>query len=250
LECIHGLEDGLCDSCFPKAQPVKPVPVRARVTRGSTTMLAPKRVAGASAPTLDVSKQRIYHVTHVDNLAEIVELGELIADATPAVDISSTAAREGRRTITVGNGNAVSDYVPFFLSPTSEVWNAVRFGTPDPRLDVAREAAASDFVMLVSSVDVVGEYVVADGDAAHPLTRFATDADAAEIALKTLRLDEENGRILSAEVLVKEQVTFDRIALVAVANDRARTAVKAILDAADFRTRVSIHPPWFSRDVE
>jgi ssDNA thymidine ADP-ribosyltransferase, DarT len=243
LECIHGLEAGVCDICFPKAKPEVIVATKPRVTRAPGA--APR--AAKLAPLADVSQQRVYHLTHVRNLEAIVEYGALLADAEPTVDISSADAREARRTITVSDeGETVASYVPFFLSPTPDAWEALRAGAADPRIS-ADGLAPSDFVMLITSVDALGEYVVADGDAAHPLTRFAAGADPGQRMLRRLKAEEALGRMDAAEILVRDSVPLDAITLITVANDRAKAAVKAVLDPAGIRTRIAIHPPWFIR---
>jgi hypothetical protein len=272
-ECIHGLDHGLCDACFPKAAPEVPVAVaKPRVTRPrASSLTAPRKPAPAGSlrnPPVDVSDQRIYHVTHVSNLADILSSGRLLADASdawekrPVVDISSTETRESRRTIVVSDdqGASVASYVPFFLSPTSSVWVSVRENVADPRLSAAiRESLPSDYVILVSSVKAVldaheaeeaervAAVVVTDGDAAHTLTRFATTREAADRVLRKLRADEESVQILAAEYLVRDEVPFELVSLIGVANDKARDTVKAIVKASDFATRVAVYPPWFMR---
>lgn len=245
LECIHGLDFGVCDICFPKAKPDVVVAVKTRSTRSPG---APKRAPGGPAAVIDVSQQRVYHLTHVSNLAAIVADGGLVADATPTVDISSADARAARRTITVSDeGDTVASYVPFFLSPTPDAWESLRSGTADPRISVDPEIAATEFVLLMTSIDTLDDYVVADGDAAHPLTRFASGTDAGARVLRKLKADEASGRMDSAEVLVPSTVPFDKITLITVANDRAKAAVKAVLTPAGLKTRIAIHPPWFQR---
>jgi hypothetical protein len=272
-ECIHGLDHGLCDACFPKAAPEIPVAVaKPRVTRPrASSLTAPRKPAPAGSlrnPPVDVSDQRLYHVTHVDNLADILDSGRLLADASeawekrPVVDISSAETRESRRTIVVSDdqGASVASYVPFFLSPTSSVWVSVRENVADPRLSAAiRESIPSDYVILVTSVKAVldahaaedterdAAVVVTDGDAAHTLTRFATTREAADRVLRKLRADEESVQILAAEYLVHEEVPFGLVSLIGVANDKARDTVKAIVKASDFSTRVAVYPPWFMR---
>lgn len=244
LECIHGLEAGVCDICFPKAKPEVVVAVKPRYARSPG---AAPRPAGKPAPVADVSQQRVYHLTHVRNLEAIAEHGALLADAVPTVDISSADARAARRTITVSDeGETVASYVPFFLSPTPDAWEALRAGAADPRIS-ADGLSPSDFVMLITTVETLGDYVVANGDAAHPLTRFADGADAGERMLRKLKSDEALGKMDAAEILVRDSVPLESITLITVANDRAKAAVKAVLDPAGYRTRVAIHPPWFAR---
>jgi len=263
-ECIHGLDNGLCDACYPKARPevaATATVTKPRVSRPRVASLtAPRRPvsSAAAASAEDVSQQRVYHVTHVNNLANILVEG-LRADATevvPAVDISSEDNRNSRRTIVVSDdGATVASYVPFFLSPTSSVWESVRSRSVDPRLAPPGEWIASDFVLLVSSVGTVFEakaddedapIVITDGDAAHALTRFSTTRDAGDRVVRKLRADDESGRILAAELLVKDTLDFEHISLIAVANDRARNVVKDILKGSGHSTRVAIHPPWFA----
>jgi hypothetical protein len=262
-ECIHGLDNGLCDACFPKARPevaATAVVTKPRVTRPRPAPLtAPRRPvsSAAAASADDIGQQRIYHLTHVDNLASILEHGIRAdaADASPSVDISSEDNRNSRRTIVVNDdGATVASYVPFFISPTSSVWESVRTRAADPRLTLDDHSVPADYVLLVSSVKTVVDaneaeeeapVVVTDGDAAHALTRFATTRDAGERVLRKLRADDESGRILAAELLVKDAVPVELISLIAVANDRARNTVKDIQKSVGNTTRVAIHPPWF-----
>ena len=273
-ECIHGLDYGLCDACFPKAAPDVPVAVvsKPRVTRPrAQSLTAPRKPATAGSLRnlpVEVGDQRIYHVTHVSNLADILSTGRLLADANdtwitrPTVDISSAETRESRRTIVVSDDTAasVASYVPFFLSPTSSLWISVREHADDPRLSAAiRETIPSDYVILVSSVGSVvaahaaddderdAAIVVTDGDAAHTLTRFATTREAGDRVLRKLRSEEESVQILAAEYLVKDEFPIELVSLIGVANDRARDAVKAIVKASAFSTRVAVYPPWFMR---
>jgi len=273
-ECIHGLDYGLCDACFPKAVPDAPAAVIAkpRVTRPrASSLTSPRKPAAAGSlrnPPVEVGDQRIYHVTHVSNLADILASGRLLADASdawekrPTVDISSAETRETRRTIVVSDDHntSVASYVPFFLSPTASVWTSVRENAADPRLSAAiAQSIPSDFVILVSSVKSVVDahdssdddrdsaIVVTDGDAAHTLTRFATTREAGDRVLRKLRADEEAVQILAAEYLVRDEFPIELVSLIGVANDRARDAVKAIVKASDFSTRVAVYPPWFVR---
>lgn len=200
----------------------------------------------------------MYHVTHLNNLESILSAGSVLSDAagaSPSVDISTDRAREARRMITVDDdGSAVADFVPFFLSPASSAWGSVRSGSSDPRLSVS--ASPTEFVVLVTSVKAVtdartgADVVIADRDAAHPLTHFATATDASNRMLRKLNAEAEQLAIADAEVLVRESVPFEVFSVITVANDRARNAVKELLRGSSFAPRVAIHPPWFSSEVE
>ncbi len=279
-ECIHGLDNGLCAVCFPKAAPEvaavassgSPRAGRARsaarATPRRTALLAAAR--SSRGPTKhavdDVGEQRIYHVTHIRNLSDILTTGSLLADASdawgtrPTVDISSVRNREARRIAPVAGegGRSVASFVPFFLSPNASVWESIRSRADDPRLALgAHGSAASDFVILVSTVKKVidahagdkelrpASAVVADGDAAAEPTRFGAAPEASERMLRKLRADQDSEAILEAEFLVREAFPFELVTLVGVANDRVRDSVKDILKSSAYLSKVAVYPPWF-----
>jgi ssDNA thymidine ADP-ribosyltransferase, DarT len=271
-ECIHGFDDGLCAICFPPKEPepkpaAKAVP-RTRTGTGRATRPA-ARVAGtaragslADAP-VDPKTVRIYHVTHVDNLASIFGAGTVLADgagASPSVDLSAPDAREFRRATPVDGADAVlADYVPFLLSTDAHVWNAVRTSTPDPRLTAeAVERAPADHVILVSSVAGAvgaltgepGTVVVTDADAATGGVAVASAWPDVLRMLQRLHRADDGVGLRSAEFLVREHLPLERVLLIAVGNDRVRDRVRAALDAVGLRTRVAVYPPWFQPTAE
>ena len=318
-ECIHGLETGLCDVCYPKVRPDTVRAVRQtagqqqaarqhRATSSSARSTLPARGgvatglprashATTSKRSIVASQQRIYHVTHVRNLEAILESGRLRADATPVVDLSTPLTRELRATVElptatrtasssvapaasnpvlrealstvpsaassagpsatlsagppVGPGGAsstassVASRVAFYLSPDATLWNDVRSGAADEVRwsTAARRAAASDFVVLVSTIGALGaDVVVTDGDAAGTYTRFFT-GDAAQRAVERAH-DSETVRV-GAEVLGGSVVDFESIQLIGVANDPMRDRVRELVAIADAATKVSVYPPWF-----
>ncbi len=262
-ECIHGLEAGLCDQCFPKALPVQEVVTAAGQRNARAKAAVKRRAASAASKTVEsVGDQRIYHLTHLRNLADILAAGSLVADgspvrpARPAVDISSSETRESRRATTVaGLGSAmVAEFVPFFLVPNATIWEDMRASSPDPRLSAnARGVTASDFVLLVSTVKHASEHsedgaiVVTDGDAAHVLTRFAASTESSERMLRRLRSGDSTETIAEAELLVKDSFAFALVTLVGVGNDRARDEVRAILKSTHYAPKVAVYPPWFQK---
>lgn len=262
-ECIHGLEAGLCDQCFPKTVPVLEVVTAAGQRNARAKAAVTRRAASAASKKVEsVGDQRLFHLTHVRNLADILSAGALLADSSeswvtrPTVDISTPGTRESRRSTTVsglGSPN-VADFVPFFLVPNSTMWEDIRSDSPDPRLSPeAHGVTAADFVLLVSTVKNAAEHtddgaiVVTDGDAAHVLTRFAASTESSERMLRRLRADDNAETIVEAELLVKDRFPFELVTLVGVANDRARDEVRAILKSSDYSPKVSVYPPWFQK---
>ena len=222
----------------------------------------------------NVDEQRVYHLTHISNLAAILQEGSLLANdalrTRPIVDISAPATRDARREARVADGGrSVAEYVPFFLSPNATIWEDIRAENADPRL--ARDAhgsAAFDFVMLVSTVKKIQDgladrastgaattdeaasfaphvVVVTNSDAAGTLTRFGATTAAAERMLQTLRAEADGEMILEAELLVPDAVPMELITLIGVSNDNVREKVRGILKTSSFTPKVAVYPPWF-----
>ncbi|TFB72734.1 DUF4433 domain-containing protein [Cryobacterium glaciale] len=299
-ECIHGLEGQLCALCYPKvvtepATPVKktrapklsslrdPLPTAAtpaaRTARPVRVAGAPRPVRAEKASTDNVGEQRVYHLTHISNLASILRDGRLCSNAAltarPAVDISAASTRETRRDARVADADrSVAEYVPFFLSPNATVWESVRAEQADPRLALdAHGSEAFDFVMLVSTVKTINDglaalaaapadatddetprvpslVAVTNGDAAGTLTRFGATPATAERMLQTLRAESDGAMILEAELLVPDAVPMELITLIGVCNDNVRESVRGILKSSAFKPKVAVYPPWFHTSAD
>lgn len=231
-ECIHGFDAGLCDICYPKAAPERP--------RASRAAPAPRRSAPVvtARPTISAADQRAYHVTHIGNLESIVAAGGLLADARPPFDVSSQLTRELRSSAEVAPESPVSGFVPFYLDPQATLWQQLREGGADPRWSAAaRSASASDFVFLVTTVAALGpDVVLADGDAAGSLTRFATGD---RVGRMLVRIHDADARP-DAEALAPDSAPWESVQLVGVASERVRDRVRGLVS-----TRVAVYPPWF-----
>lgn len=257
-ECIHGLEVPLCDICYPKAKPepvrapaaTRPRDVRPLAGPRATSRTPPRRATRPPAgKPVNLGQQRLFHLTHVDNLEGILIDGVVSAGAIPTIDISAPSTREERRAATVagpGSG-AVASFVPFFLTPDARVWSDIRSKTIDPRLSTGvRRFEPAEFVFLVTTVAAAGDGIVlADGDAAAASTRFASTPATEERMLRRLLPDED--AIASAEALVPDRLPLERVTLVGVAHDRARDAVRDLFRQTVFAPRIAVHPPWFAR---
>jgi hypothetical protein len=250
-ECIHGFDEGLCDICYPRtvaAPRSTPRAASSRPPRAAVPSRARSAAPTQAAPSVLLSAQRIFHVTHVANLEMIAIDGALRADATPEVDVSSPLAREMRRSAPLASGGTVGDRVPFYLSPEAERWREVRDGAAGTHWsDAARAANPTEFVILVADARTAGDDVVlADGDAAAPATRFAHGMEAGTQQLRRIRsLDPTYA---NAELLVASPFGFDGIALIGVPHEPMRDRVRAVLrEVGGHAPKVAVYPPWFQR---
>jgi hypothetical protein len=264
-ECIHGFVDGLCATCNPK--PVAEVSVAARPAARSRVAAPPRatvrslraaaRVPVGSAPADTLLEQRIYHVTHVTNLAGIRERRAIIAGSEPTLDLSPAELRRERGEIPVPgiSDSTIADFVPFFLSPDAALWQSLRAGLDHPRVSAGASAADPlEFVFLVSTVRHVvaadRAFLIADGNVEGPTTRFATTREDAERMLYRLRSDADGSQLVDAELLVAEALPFESVTLIGVANDRVRQTVRDLLAGSDFTPKISVYPPWFQPSSE
>lgn len=207
-----------------------------------------------------VDQQRLFHVTHVRNLPSIIAGGSILCDdllhdddraETAEVLLSSDENRAARRRITIED-TTVSAYVPFFLSPDASVWGSIRSREPNVRLnpDLVR-SSPNDYVMLVATVASIRaldttDLVIADGDAAAGLTRFASEPDQAERMLSRFALDDSGELKLVAEALVRGEVPVSALSIIGVASIKQRERVKQQLADAGLNTKVAAHQPWFA----
>ena len=155
-------------------------------------------------------------------------------------------------------GASVAEYVPFYLSPDAYLWEAIRAGANDPRLSTAAtRLPASEFVVLVSTIKAVSHaltapdaVVVSDRDAADPRARLANLTEDYELTLRRLITDPEHEARSPRRVPRKDSVPLEAFSLIGVAHDKARHAVRAVLDSSGFQPRVAVHPPWFAGPTE
>jgi hypothetical protein len=160
--------------------------------------------------------------------------------------VSSPELRERRQATTVPEGPALAEHVPFSLSPDSRSWNEVRSGAEGADWsDAARSARVNDFVLLVLPVRALGDdFVVTDGEATAPLTRFGAGFGAGGALVRRAAVSDPD--LLGVEILVPGAVDLAAVTLIGVPNDRMRDRVKSMVkDAGGAAPRVSIYPPWF-----
>lgn len=253
----------MCASCFPPPPPVAPAPVKRapRVAARSLRSPAPGSTGKAAEVRPPNLPQRIFHVTHMSNLPLILEAGRLLppSEAAPVVRLSSELTTELRATAPVpGDGSpdddgvarSVADCVAFSLTPQANWWLEVQEGAPGPSWSPAAKAASTvDFVVLgVDIAAVSNTVVVTDGDAAAPTTRLATGLDGRQRMLA--RAAASPDALQAAEALVPGPVSLATVALVAVANDRRRDEVRALLKSAGVTAKVAVYPPWFVPKVD
>ncbi|WP_207453740.1 DarT ssDNA thymidine ADP-ribosyltransferase family protein [Herbiconiux sp. SYSU D00978] len=249
-ECIHGFDEGLCDTCYPRPVPeatAKPATTRrvGDIARPSRRR-APGEAKQPERKTVPLAERRIYHATHLRNLESILIDGAIRAGVNPAVDVMAPAVRERRAAVEVVPGTHVSEFVPFSLSPDATWWQEVRSGAKEARWSGAvRAASPTQFAILVGTVGSIGpEVVLADADPSEALTHFTIGRDAASIALR--RITERDPDLLEPEILARGEYPTEQLALIAVPSEPVKERVRQMLSEIDRPApRVAVFPPWF-----
>lgn len=130
------------------------------------------------------NETRIFHITHVDNLAAILAEGGLWCDREAAergvaeVGIAHQHIKErrARRHVPISPGGTLDDYVPFYFAPRSPMLYSIHGGYVEGYSNGQRSV-----VHLVSSAEAVSAsgapFVFADGHAELDLSDFFDDLD-------------------------------------------------------------------------
>lgn len=159
---------------------------------------------------VDAATTHIYHITHIENLQDIVQNGGLHCSederGRPRVRLGHPHIKERRgiKQVPCGPQGPINQYVPFYFAPRSPMLYAVYSGRVDPAL---RQA---DVVYLVSTVARIQElqllFVFTDGHAAMVYSEFFDHVDRLDrVDWEVMRLQYWNG---SDEIKFKRQAEF------------------------------------------
>lgn len=198
----------------------------------------------------------IYHMTHIKNLASIINAkglwsdNERIRQQLPQVNIAyqELKARRRQTTIQVAAGGFLGDYVPFYFAPrTPMLYTIVRGNVPNVAID------QQDIIYLVSSVERViqedCQWCFTDGHAVEQFSKFYTQhSDLRHLDWDVIQSrqwartpeDPDRQRRKQAEFLVHQNFPLPWIRMIAVANNSTVQKVNQILAEYEHRPQVSI----------
>jgi ssDNA thymidine ADP-ribosyltransferase, DarT len=192
-------------------------------------------------------KRRLaYHFTHVSNLAEIVNDGELRSDSlvsssgSLSVEVGDPAVKAKRRkfVVPVLPGGVLADYVPFYFAPRSPMLLRAASGRV-PGFVGKQDELVFVVVDLDSLIAAGYSLVVTDGHPVARLTQFLPDRLSVETAVDWDLMDEQiwadteaDGdrlRRRQAELLVRDRVRLTEVLGFAVRTVSSQAAVVALL---------------------
>lgn len=210
------------------------------------------------------AQPKIYHITHVDNLAAIVKNHELVSDATvleragPSVAIGMAAIKKRRVEeihVYCHPGTKVGDYVPFYFCPRSVMLYLIhRANHPDLTYRGGQEPIThleADFHEVVKwaesrdrrwafSLSNAGSYYVEIYEGLDQLHRINWAA-VAETDFRTSEVKEGK----QAEFLIHGSFPWKLVRRIGVCSARIKAQAEASLAGAIHRPPVEILRHWY-----
>jgi hypothetical protein len=206
----------------------------------------------------------IYHITHVNNLARIVEDGALFSDAVmvarggPATTIGMSTIKLRRLQelrVRCHPEDFVGDYVPFFFCPRSIMLYLIYMANHP---ELTYRGGQGSIVHLESDLRDVVAWAEANGrrwaftlsNAGAAYTQFRSDlAHLDEVDWAAVKNDDfrspevKEGK--QAEFLVHERLPWELVRNIGVRSEDIRDRVIAALEQAPHQPSVVVRPNWY-----
>ena len=210
------------------------------------------------------SQKKIYHITHVDNLLQIVSDGGLVSDREmierggPAQTIGMSQIKERRvelLEVSCHPGTKVGDYVPFFFCPRS-VMLFVIFRANHPQLEY--RGGQGPIVHLEADLKRVIDWAEASGvrwafsrsNAGAWGTEFwctyghLNELDWSAIAARNFRNPEVQER-KQAEFLVHERFPFDLVERIGVQSRGVEEGARQSIARSSHQPPIQVQRQWY-----
>lgn len=209
----------------------------------------------------------IYHMTHVENLPQIIAEGGLVCDAEAerrklckqSIAYAELKQRRATRTVeklffgTIAAGGVLADYVPFYFSNRSPMLYAIKGGYVEHY-----KGRQSDVVYFVSSAEAIAAsklvWCFTNGHAVEGVTEFydnLKDLDKVDWEVirswswKNTLADLDRKRRKQAEFLVHACVPWEFISEIGVFNRAKAELVAKAIQGCKHRPSVTIEPEWY-----
>ena len=210
---------------------------------------------------MNQSRTKIYHITHVQNLPEILKTGGLLCDKAVSqrslmrqgIAHNNIKERRARTRVHVASGGTLADYVPFYFTYRSPMLYTINKGNV-----ASFQNGQSEIIYLVSDLEIVASstlvWCFTDGHAAEHLTFFFENpTDLAKIDWGVIGstswgntlADPDRKRKKQAEVLVHQQFPWSSISSIGVFDAAMQSTVQGYLASATHKPVVSVQKSWY-----
>ena len=206
---------------------------------------------------------RIYHITHIDNLASILSGGHLLSDAEMiarggpdvAVGMSSIKQRRLELPVKCCPGTMVGQYVPFYFCPRSIMLYLLHMGNHP---ELAYRGGQGSIIHLEAEIVPSCNWADAEGlqwaftlsNAGAVYTEFRKDLDdLAEVDWASVAATDFRSTSVKegkqAEFLVEQRFAWTLIQRIGVRNASTREQVLEALADAAHQPPVDVLPGWY-----
>ena len=207
---------------------------------------------------------KVYHITHLDNLSQIVTAGVLLSDAQRLAlnlncHIVGMSSIKLRRLMSLGvtchPGTTVGQYVPFYFCPRSIMLYLLYRGN-HPDLDY--RGGQRPIVHLVADLRRAVAWAEAqnrrwafsDCNAGAGYADFFNDLDdltkvnwSAVVSTDFRSMEVKEGK--QAEFLMHDSFPWEFVDRIGVVDTRAKTQVELIIAPASHKPLVTVEPGWY-----
>ena len=207
------------------------------------------------------TQTKLYHFTHVDNLATVLTQGlwcdaEMQGSSLLAKEVGDRAVKDRRRSLPVGAGagGVTADYVPFYFAPRSPMMYVIsKGGVPE------YTGGLDPLIYLITIPELLQAHdcqcVISDGNCASTITRFGEDPAFLDTTIDWDLMRErywhntpEDGdrmRRRAAEFLVHRHVPASAIHSLATRNTRMLERVQRLLVEHSVELPATVEADWY-----
>ena len=208
----------------------------------------------------------IFHITHVDNLASIIEERCLLSDRR-LVDTHEDRVVIGMDHIKKRRleelpvhchpNTFVGDYVPFYFCPRSPMLYMIRMKNNELKFQNGQERIVHLVTSLDDGIEASGErpWAFSDGNAGARYTQFSNDINQLSSFINWnavhvrkwsgLGVDPAIKDKKQAEFLVHDSFPWEVFRGIGVINESIRKEVEEILENADHKPKVLVKRDWY-----
>lgn len=209
-----------------------------------------------------MTKHLIYHITHINNLSNILKDGNILCDAErvkrkyTTVNIAYEHLKQRRFTtpVPIGIQGFLADYVPFYFCNRSPMLCAIYKGGVTGDLETQ-----TDIIYFVSTAEKVAEiskrpWCFSDGHGVDKLTEFYNDLKylnnidwevIADWHWNDTLADNDRVRRKQAEFLLHKSFPIEWIEKIGVHGQEQKKSVESILAQYSCNIPVVIEKKWY-----
>jgi len=204
---------------------------------------------------------KLYHITHMRNLASIVENGCLLSQGEVQVskigfaNIAHATLQDRRASTRVpcGPGGTLHDYVPFYFAPRSPMLFTIHRGNVEG-YDEGQRPVLHLVTSIKSVLEAGSEFVFTDGHAIMVYTDFYIDLrDLDQLDWDVMKSrywadteeDMDRCRRRQAEFLIHARFPFRAIEEIGVIDRNVQADVASLLREIAFQPAVTVRSGWY-----